>query len=70
MLREMGTSVRVDTICTYMDTYTKEEQLNIYARIGITEEAYILLREEKKRRKISLAKITSELIIKQLTKDK
>lgn len=46
--------------------YSKEERLEIYARIGITEDAYILLRQEKKRRGISLAKITSEIIIKEL----
>lgn len=55
--------------------YSKEEQLILYARIGVTEEAYLLLRQEKKRlnkigERKSMAKITSELIIKQLTKDK
>ena len=50
--------------------YSKEERLDIYARIGITEDAYILLREEKKRQKISLAKIVSELILRELTKER
>lgn len=43
--------------------YTREEELEIYARIGVTEEAYDLLRKEKKNQKLSLAKIASQLII-------
>jgi hypothetical protein len=49
-----------------MATYRPEEQLEIFARIGVTEEAYDLLRKEKRRSKLSMAKIVSELIIKSL----
>lgn len=43
--------------------YTREEELELVARIAITKEAFDLLRKEKKKQGISLAKITSNLII-------
>jgi hypothetical protein len=43
--------------------YTREEQLEIFARVGITEEAYDLLRKDKKKQKLSLAKLASTIII-------
>ncbi len=43
--------------------YTREEQLDIFARIGITKEAYDVLRKEKRRNQITFARIVSELII-------
>ena len=46
--------------------YTREEQLEIFARVGVTKEAYELLRKEKRRSKLSMTKIVSELVIKQL----
>jgi len=44
--------------------YSKEEQLEIYKRIGITKEVYKLLRAEKRKQKISMAKIICNLTLK------
>jgi len=44
--------------------YSKEEQLEIYRRVGITKKVYGILREQKKKQKISMAKIICNLIIK------
>lgn len=43
--------------------YSKEEQLEIYRRIGITKKVYGILREQKKKQKISMAKIICNLVI-------
>lgn len=43
--------------------YTREEKLEIYQRIGITEEVYNILREIKRKEKISMAKIICNLVI-------
>ncbi len=45
------------------DRRTREEQLDIFARIGVTKEAYQLLRADKKKQKLSLAKLASTIII-------
>lgn len=47
--------------------YTREEELKIYARVGVTKEAYELLRTEKKKRGESMAKIVCNLIVKNLS---
>lgn len=41
----------------------REPELEIAARIGITPEAYIVLRKMKKDRKQSMVKIVSDLIL-------
>lgn len=43
--------------------YTREEELEIAARIGITEEAYKLLRRQKRKTHLSMAKLLSNLIL-------
>ncbi len=43
--------------------YTREEQLDIFARIGVTKEAYNLLRKEKRTHKLSMTKLISNLIL-------
>lgn len=49
-------------ICTYMSTY-REPELEIAARIGITPEAYKVLRKLKAERKQSMVRIVSNLIL-------
>lgn len=44
--------------------YTREEKLTIYGRIGVTKEAYDILRKQKRHSKFSMAKLASNLIIK------
>lgn len=48
-------------ICTYMAI--REPELEIAARIGITPEAYAILKQQKKKRKQSMVRIVSDLII-------
>jgi hypothetical protein len=53
-------------MCPYM--YSNEEQLDIAQRIGVTQEVYDLLREEKRRlakigQKQSMAKIVCNLVL-------
>jgi predicted CopG family antitoxin len=43
--------------------YTKEEKLNLERTVRITKEAYDLLRNQKRKQKISMAKIICNLII-------
>jgi len=43
--------------------YKKEEKLNLEKQVRITREAYDLLREQKRKQKISLAKIVCNLIV-------
>lgn len=43
--------------------YTQEEQLVIHKRIGVTEEAYNLLRKHKQKTKFSMAKLISNLVL-------
>ncbi len=50
--------------------YTREEQLEIYARVGVTKEAYELLRADKKKQKLSLAKLASTIIINHYNNEK
>lgn len=67
MRRERGScegGVYIHILLSHM--YTREEQLEIFARVGVTKEAYELLRKEKRRSKLSMTKIVSELVIKQL----
>lgn len=47
-------------ICTYM---IRTPELEIYARIGITKEAYEKLRKIKLAKKQSMAKIVTDLIL-------
>ena len=49
----------------YMDSYSKEEKLNLTKKIFITKEVYEILRKEKSKQKISMAKIVCNLIISQ-----
>lgn len=44
--------------------YTKEEKLEIHRRIGVTKEAYDILRLKKQREGQSMAKIITNLILK------
>ena len=43
--------------------YNKEDRLELTKQVRITEEAYKILREEKKKQGISMAKIICNLII-------
>ena len=43
--------------------YKREEKLKIFKRVGITKEVYEILRKEKKKQGISMAKIICNLII-------
>lgn len=48
--------------------YTREEELEIYARIGVTEEVYEILKAEKRRlgkmgKKMSMAKLVCNLVL-------
>jgi len=44
--------------------YSPEERLKIHKRIGITKPVYRILREQKRKQKISMAKIICNLVIK------
>jgi len=46
----------------YMKSYSKEEKLLIYKRIGVTKEIYVILRNQKRKQKISMAKIVCNAI--------
>lgn len=48
---------------TWTNMYSKEENLEIYKRVGVTKEVYDLLRKEKRRPKISMAKIICNLVL-------
>ena len=43
--------------------YKKEEKLNLEKKVFITKEVYDILREQKRKQKISMAKIVCNLII-------
>ena len=55
-----------------MNIYEKEEKLELTKQVAITEEVYKILRKEKTKQKISLAKIVCNLIIEkyETTQDK
>ncbi len=46
-----------------MQTYPKEEKLNLEKQVGLTKEVFKVLRAEKVKQKISMAKIVCNLII-------
>lgn len=46
--------------------YKKDEKLDLKKMVWVTEECYKLLRKEKRKQKISMAKIVCNLIIKYL----
>lgn len=48
-----------------MDVYNKEEELKLEKRVGITKEVYDLLRDQRKKQEVSMAKIVCNLIIKE-----
>lgn len=48
--------------------YTKEEKLEIYRRIGVTKEVYIILRKLKDKEKQSMAKTISNLVLENFDK--
>lgn len=50
--------------------HNKEEQLSIHRRIGVTKEAYNLLRQQKHKTKFSMAKLITNLILKAYGKNK
>jgi hypothetical protein len=43
--------------------YDREINLDLTARIGVTKEVYQLLRQERRKQKISMAKIICNLIL-------
>jgi hypothetical protein len=43
--------------------YSKEEQLEIFKRVGVTKEVYDVLRKEKRRSKQSMAKLVCNSIL-------
>jgi len=44
--------------------YKREEQLNIYRRIGVTKDVYDVLRKQKRKIKLSMAKLICNLVLK------
>ena len=44
--------------------YKREEKLNIYRRIGVTKLVYNLLRKQKRKTKLSMAKDVCNLVLK------
>lgn len=50
--------------------YKKEEKLNLEKIVKITRPVYNILRNEKKKQKISMAKIVCNLIIKTYDKQR
>jgi hypothetical protein len=46
-----------------MDIYEKEEILELKKQVAITKEVYKILRRERRKQKISMAKIVCNLII-------
>ena len=56
--------MREVSIRQYMNLYSNEEKLNINKRIGVTKEVYNILRQQKRKQKISMAKIICNAIIK------
>jgi len=49
--------------------YKKEEKLTLNKQVRITKEAWLILKEEKKKQKISMAKIICNLILEKFNKD-
>jgi len=49
----------------YMQAYSNEENLILTKQVGITKEVYEILRREKKKQGISMAKIICNTMIKQ-----
>lgn len=47
--------------------YKREEKLNIYRRIGVTKPVYAALRKQKKKVKLSMAKLICNLVLKTYT---
>lgn len=52
-----------------MDTYSDKEQLRLTDKVFITKEVYKLLRQQKTKQKISMAKIVCNLLINVYGKD-
>ncbi len=48
--------------------YTREEKLKIHQRIGVTKQVYQILRREKQKHRISMAKIVCNLVLQNLNK--
>lgn len=46
-----------------MQIYPKEEKLVLDEQVGLTREVYEILRDQKKKQKISMAKIVCNLVI-------
>lgn|GEM_PF-2320909 len=46
-----------------MNKYNREEKLKLNNKIYVTDEIYKLLRQEKKKQKLSMAKIVCNLVI-------
>lgn len=46
-----------------MNQYSKEERLVLTKLVGITKETYNVLRKEKRKQKISMAKIVCNIIL-------
>jgi len=44
--------------------YKREEKLDIYRRIGVTKDVYVILRKRKSKTKISMAKLICNLVLK------
>ena len=43
--------------------YTREEELDIYRRIGVTKDVYEILRKQKRKTKLSMAKLICNLVL-------
>lgn len=50
--------------------YKREEQLEIHRRIGVTKDVYDVLRKQKRKTKLSMAKLICNLILKTYGKQK
>jgi hypothetical protein len=55
-------------IFRYMLIYSKEEKLKLVKQIAVTKEVYNILRKQKQKQKISLAKIVCNLVIEKYAK--
>lgn len=53
----------VKTYINFMNKYTNGEKLKLTKLVGVTKEVYNILRDQKRKQKISMAKIICNAII-------
>ena len=57
-------------VLLYSDMYEKKEKLKLEKQIAVTKEIYDVLRKEKRKQKISMAKIVCNLVLEKYEKEK